>query len=386
MPSSLKALHDYQHELTMMLPDDGPIVIRHGLIASFYFLDGASKQGREAIVRCFDRYFELFKDQIKGKVFGETKLTRTKEKDYEKWRTKALALEPNDRFSWELTSVETEEESPQYYIYALSSQELLRDKYGETSFLKFAVPWQLLESSEGQHLFHQLVLYVANQINAAHGYAGLSTVLPYAYDRYMPNEFDFAQRFSGLMVDSMGFADGLKLKTDYIKGVNWYTILGHPFVERLGGETTLLDQLNLPEVTVEQYDHGLLIRAGEFPSLGAPEDGLPGPYVVVNRVLKRLRHPEPEQLQTYMTHDRCFDLERSLQWYNRFDDTLPLVANTEAALHLRCLPGELVPKTGWWWTPALSETDGSRHFQEGERFPDVAQTDYGDVIWNFAQE
>lgn len=386
MSASLQRLHDYQHELTMMLPDDGPIVIRHGLIASFYFLDGASKQGREAIVNCFDRYFDLFKDQIKGKVFGETKLTRTKEKDYEKWRAKALALEPNDIFFWQLTSAETEEESPQYYIYALSSQELLRDKYGETSFLKFAVPWQLLESSEGQNLFHELVLYVANQVKAAHGYAGLSTVLPYAYHRYMPNEFDFAQRFSGLMVDSRGFADGLKLKTEYIKAVNWYTILDNPFVERLGGETTLREQLNLPEVTVENYDHGLMIRAGEFPSLGAPEDGLPGPYVVVNRVVKSLRHPELGQLHTYMAHDHYFNIENSGQWYNRFDDSLPLVGNTEAALHLRCLPSELVPKTGWWWTPALSETDGRRHFQEGEHFPDIAQTDYGDVIWNWVQE
>lgn len=40
------------------------------------------------------------------------------------------------------------------------------------------------------------------------GYAGLSFVLPYAFELMFPYEFALAQRFSGVMVDSLGTLEG----------------------------------------------------------------------------------------------------------------------------------------------------------------------------------
>ena len=50
---------------------------------------------------------------------------------------------------------------------------------------------------------------------------------------------------------------------------------------------------------------------------------------------------------------------------------------------LRGLPNEIVPKTGWWWSPAFTGTDALRHFNQGEHFPSPETTNYGGVFWYF---
>ena len=60
------------------------------------------------------------------------------------------------------------------------------------------------------------------------------------------------------------------------------------------------------------------------------------------------------------------------------------MAEPEAiVVQLRGLPGEVVPQTGWWSTPALTGESGRRYFQKDERFPSTKITDYGEVIWNY---
>jgi len=53
---------------------------------------------------------------------------------------------------------------------------------------------------------------------------------------------------------------------------------------------------------------------------------------------------------------------------------------------LRALPGEVVPKTGWWRTLAIKGEQGFRRFEQGERFPETHTTAWGSVIWNFNPE
>ena len=44
---------------------------------------------------------------------------------------------------------------------------------------------------------------------------------------------------------------------------------------------------------------------------------------------------------------------------------------------------ETVPRTGWWTTPALQGEDARRFFAQGESFPDIQHTTYGEVIWTW---
>jgi hypothetical protein len=53
---------------------------------------------------------------------------------------------------------------------------------------------------------------------------------------------------------------------------------------------------------------------------------------------------------------------------------------------LRAVPGDIVPKTGWWHTPALQGEAGSRYFKEGERFPDRQLSSWGKIIWTYDPE
>jgi len=50
---------------------------------------------------------------------------------------------------------------------------------------------------------------------------------------------------------------------------------------------------------------------------------------------------------------------------------------------LRGMPGELVPQSGWWVSPALGSEHGRRYFKVGEKFPDIKFTDWGLVIWTY---
>ena len=50
---------------------------------------------------------------------------------------------------------------------------------------------------------------------------------------------------------------------------------------------------------------------------------------------------------------------------------------------LRALPNEIVPRTGWWWSPAFTGTEALRHFNQGEHFPSTETTGYGGVFWYY---
>ena len=78
----------------------------------------------------------------------------------------------------------------------------------------------------------------------------------------------------------------------FLKGVNWYTLLGDLFVERLGGDEQLRKALHRDDIRIERINHCVLVRAGPFPRLGAPEEALPEPYVFVQRGAARAAQSE----------------------------------------------------------------------------------------------
>ena len=49
----------------------------------------------------------------------------------------------------------------------------------------------------------------------------------------------------------------------------------------------------------------------------------------------------------------------------------------------RGLPDEIVPQTGWWWSPAFTGTDAFRYFTQNDHFPPTKTTNYGGVIWYY---
>jgi hypothetical protein len=191
----------------------------------------------------------------------------------------------------------------------------------------------------------------------------------------------FTHLHAGAKVSSYGF----------IKGVNWYTLLGDVFVDRLGGEAAVHSALDREDIAIERIGQCLLIRAGKFPRLGAPEEGLPEPYVFVNSVLRVLRNPNPDSLHSYMPDIPHADTKASRHWRARFDlpgaPPIPqppkVVPPPPAAVaprsSLSAYAGEPCPQTGDWQAPRLNGL--TKHVERGQPMPGPASTSTGTVVW-----
>ncbi|EPS3452210.1 type VI secretion system tip protein VgrG, partial [Enterobacter mori] len=160
------------------------------------------------------------------------------------------------------------------------------------------------------------------------GYAGLSFVLPYAFERMFPYEYALAQRFSGVMVDSIGTLEGGAAVIG-LKGACWYTILGKPWLEKLGGEDAVSRRLvKTPEISLHSYNNGVILKAGELPpGLGEIKtEGLPPLLVKVNQIIRPIRYDEPRSLHFYSSYENHqFNKESTMKWYRRFDDASALL-------------------------------------------------------------
>lgn len=380
---ALQRIADHEHALTWTMPN-GEVVIRPGLILTVFFAQGYSAEGRQKIAAVFDYFTQRYGERLTGKMLSganDGRYSALRKGGYEALRREATQLEACYALEWGLFSEKTQEVAPEYSIETLTSQDLTEERFGKRSYLKVCLPWRELSGDEGAHAFKELVLFVCNTLAVEHGYAGLSPVLPYDFDRYMSFEYPLSQQFAGLVIDSVAYGHGKELKNHSIKGVNWLTIVGNELLNKLGGPDKVQQQLHIPGVQVHPYSSGLIVQAGDYPSLGAEDEGLPPLYVAVNRVFKPIRIADPDQLHYHMPDRESFDKEATLRWYGRFDVDEP-AAKREV---LRALPGDQVPRSGKWYSPAINGGT-PRYFNAGEHFPQTESTSWGAVIWYWRPE
>lgn len=366
---ALEKLAECAPDLAFELPDGTPVV-KLGLIATLYFKEGYTAENKQKVVECFKSFYEEFGSQLKLQVYRrDKKLTPA---NFQKSMEQILATGSNEQYYWSLSSSTSVKDAPDYCLSSLNSFEIHGDKV--SSYLKLVMPWSLLSEPGGPERYREWLIYLCNQVKAEHGYGGLSSVLPYDYHSYMPTEYQLAQQYSGLEVDSMAHISTLEL-IEHIKGVNWFTVLGNTFVERLGGEDVIRHRLSgRGDVHIQPYDYGLIIRAGEYPELGAREDGPPAAYVAVNKVLRSVRIANPDQLHSYSPYGDCFDMESTARWYARFDQ------DDAASLQpSRIEAGQPCTRTGYWFSPA--QASSQRHFKQGEIMPAFDDSNWGATLW-----
>lgn len=100
------------------------------------------------------------------------------------------------------------------------------------------------------------------------------------------------------------------------------------------------------------------------------------------RESKRMKFPD----EISSRNERAFS-NRSCKWYfveqifGEFEDETPEV--TQTSEDLRCAPGATVPRSGWWYSPAIPGEPGFRYFDQGARFPGTATTEWGAVLWYY---
>jgi hypothetical protein len=219
-----------------------------------------------------------------------------------------------------------------------------------------------------------------------------------------------ADYFYGLDVDhpgKMGYQyhrdkDGWVNASDFSAGLRtptWCFLLSPIWLNKLGmDEAGVRQALNDPQIKITalpRSDGGvnLWIQLGEL-SLYPVEEGVPPLLMLANQLIRPIRCNELE-LTTLDPWDDDpnprFDYMSGQRWMRRFDDDSdwPDSDRRKAAKaapaapdkRLRGLPGETVPESGLWWTPALSGEAGRRPFNKGEQFPQTQHTEYGAVIW-----
>ena len=204
--NALAKLKECAPNLEFELPDGTPVV-KLGLIVTLYFKEGYTLESKQKVMECFTRFHKEFGTHLKGHYSERyKKLTAD---SFDKIHSKILSSEPNEQYEWHLSSAPNAKEAEDYSLSILNSFEIHGDK--KRSHIKLTIPWHILNEPNGSECYQEWLIYLCNQVKAEHGYGGLSSVLPYDYHSYMPTEFQLAQQFLGLEVDSMPHASSLEL-------------------------------------------------------------------------------------------------------------------------------------------------------------------------------
>ncbi|MCX8960206.1 DUF3396 domain-containing protein [Erwinia psidii] len=333
---------------------DGSQAVNLGLIITVFFKDGHTAEVRRKMVECVDRYYDEFKPHLKKTL--APKWVSITDKNYKRNRLEFLELTEEETDSWYLGSAEKDYLSPDYSILVMNTRIFHNDN--DRSVIKLVFPLTLLKEPEGKERYQSWLMWLCNTFNVESGYAGLSFILPYAFERMFPYEYKLAQRFPGVMVDSLGTLEGGEA-VEGVKGPCWYTILGNPWQEKLGGTDTLAHRLKkTPEIELLSYNGGIILKAGAMPpALGETKtEALPPLLVKVNQLIKPIRYDGHNGLHFYSEHENFqFEEESSMAWFARFDETSAALDKEDEGqswnpVRITCWSGETSPFDGRWAT------------------------------------
>lgn len=334
---------------------DGSQAVNLGLIITVFFKEGHTPEVRRKMVECVDRYYGEFKPHLK-KTLPVKKWTAITEKNYAKLRQDILDSSPEEIFSWVLSSGVETYLAPDYSILIMGQRVYQNDN--DRSVIKLTFPLSLLKEPDGKERYQAWLMWLCNTFAVENGYAGLSFILPYDRERMFPYEYKLAQRFPGVMVDSIGTLEGGGAAIS-LKGACWYTILGNPWLEKLGGEEKLAHRLNnTSEIELLPYNGGLILKAGALPpGLGETQtEELPPLLVKVNQIIKPVRFNGSRSLHFYSEHENFqFDKESTMKWYRRFDEASAALDKEDEGkswepVRITCWSGEKSPFDGRWAT------------------------------------
>ncbi|QNK34745.1 DUF3396 domain-containing protein [Serratia sp. JUb9] len=334
---------------------DGSPAVNLGLIITVFFKDGHTPEVIRKMVECVDRYYGEFKPHLKKTVYGK-KWVGITENNYQKKRQQLLELTEEETASWYLGGAEKDYQASDYSVLVMNTRIFHNDN--DRSVIKLTFPLSLLRESEGKVRYQSWLMWLCDTFSVESGYAGLSFILPYAREKMFPYEYALAQRFPGVMVDSIGTLEGTGAAIS-LKGACWYTILGNPWLEKLGGVKTLAHRLaKTPEIELLPYNSGIILKAGALPpALGETKtEELPPLLVKVNQMIKPVRFNGSRSLHFYSEHNNFqFDKESTMKWYRRFDAASAELDKEDEGksfepVRITCWSGVVAPFAGRWAT------------------------------------
>jgi hypothetical protein len=264
--------------------------------------------------------------------------------------------------------------APDYSILTVGERIFHNDN--DRSVIKLTLPLSLLKEPDGKRRYEAWLIWLCNIFTVESGYAGVSFILPFDRERMFPYEYALAQRFSGVMVDSLGTLEGGEA-VEGLKGACWYTILGTPWLEKLGGAEKLKYRLaKTPEITLLPYSNGTILKAGELPPpLGEMKtEGLSPLLIKVNQIIRPVRYDGHNGLHFYSEYeDHQFEIESSMKWFARFDEASALLDKEDIGksfepVRITCWTDETAPHAGQW-AVIINGTTEYIQTREGQKMP-----------------
>jgi hypothetical protein len=162
-----------------------------------------------------------------------------------------------------------------------------------------------------------------------------------------------------------------------LTGACWYTILGTPWLEKLGGAEKLKHRLaRPPEISLLPYNNGVILKAGELPpALGEMKvEGLPELLVKVNQIIRPVRYDGHNGLHFYSEYEGLqFEKASSMKWFARFDEASTLLDKAEIGksydpVRITRWTDETAPYAGQW-AAIVNGTTEYIQIREGQKMP-----------------
>lgn len=182
---------DLEFELNNGLP-----VVKLGVIITLYFCGGHLLESKKKVLECFAGFRDEFGWALNEQYHNGFR--KTTDSSVEKTTKNISKTSAHELYHWWLSSANTAQEAGTYTLSVLNAREFHTDS--DRSFIKLTLPWSVLNDADTLNGYHQWLLYLCNQVQADHGYGGLSSILPYDHSKYAPTEFQLAQQYSGLEV------------------------------------------------------------------------------------------------------------------------------------------------------------------------------------------
>ncbi|MFJ4112020.1 type VI immunity family protein [Pseudomonas sp. NPDC089758] len=248
---------------------------------------------------------------------------------------------------------------------------------------------------ENREQWRNLTLKTIDLLEPHQVYCGLAVANPLEFGARSEAatwERSLAARFYGLDIEfPFGMRDELM---DGIRPPTWGFFLSDYWREKLALDREAVQKaLNHPNISIKELRTGQWIELGERPSLYPVENGLPELPIIINKVIKPIRHKNLGLIGFGQwsgdPNERFSDIDAE-RWLGRFDEESdwPLRSarfnsprNPQYTPHLTAMPaGSQCPVDGWWTTPAKLKS--RKFFAKGEIFPDVrTESAKGHIVW-----
>ena len=410
----LERLKRVEPYLELWRDDRRFVELRAGLYATLYFkhvhpMVDKNEAIREALINCSKDYWQLVGEEHRrwGYKFGGS-VTGHKLPSARVPSIETLLQDPEHfgRYQHYVHGGKHEDDSSDYLFDVAAFPIYGAPDIAEgVGFLRLQAPFDYVEGGQLND-FVGMVKRCAQRLQVDQGHGGLGFLRTYNAETTTRNaESQLSKVFSGVDIDVpyVQMAGIYHLERGHlgIDSPHWLNFLSDRWVGKLGGVDAIRAQLPDETFTVEPYEGGLFVQAGEYPEPGHKTDGLPPPYVWLNRVFKPIRAPT----MVYCMGDEPGQLAQNhgaRQYFTRFDAASeklpPWPASNDGLQHqarqqttgggvpanltLRCESGQPCPRAGYWFSPG--SLNSRRQFQHAELMPDLGAA-YGVTIWQWDQ-